>query len=125
MQLELARKLVGMFVDPILDQVFADETGAARLQQIGLFTLIFVEDDGQGVTAQRLADRTRQSLSSIYKQLEKLEAVKVVKKTKTLNRQGRGQAHFFSIRKTEKADRLVKLIVKSATARQRAGRKRQ
>jgi hypothetical protein len=38
----LAGKLIGMFVDQIISEVFADETGAARLQQVGLFTLIFV-----------------------------------------------------------------------------------
>src|SRR4051812_30236204 len=113
MQPELARKLVAMFVDRIVDEVFPGETGAARLQQIGLFTLIFAEDDGKGVTAQRLADRTGQSLSSVYIQLEKLERVGVLKKKKTLNRQGRGQAHYFSIKQTARTKRLMKAIEKS------------
>jgi hypothetical protein len=33
-----SRAIIRMFVERILDEVFPDETGAARLQQIGLFT---------------------------------------------------------------------------------------
>jgi predicted transcriptional regulator len=114
MQLQLARKLVGLFVDPILDEIFADETGAARLQQIGLFTLIFVMDDGDtGVSAQQLAERSGQSVSAIYLQLDRLEEVGVVEKKKRLNKQGRGQAHFFSVKQSSKAKRLIDAIVKS------------
>src|SRR6266849_1700119 len=49
MQLELVRKLIGMHVERILGEVFPDETGAARLQQVGLFTLIFMLQ-GKGET---------------------------------------------------------------------------
>lgn len=124
MQPELARKLVAMFVDPILDEVFPGETGAARLQQIGLFTLIFVEDGGTGVTAQRLADRTGQSPSAVYKQLDKLERVNVVTKTKRLNKQGRGQAFHFSIASNEKTQRLTAAIIKTISSSARTRRKK-
>jgi predicted transcriptional regulator len=122
MQLQLARKLLAIFVDPILDEIAPGETGAARLQQIGLFTLIFMLDkDGKGVTAQELADRTGQTLSTIYKQAEKLERVGVVEKRKTLNKQGRGQAFFFSVKQNAKAKRVIDAIVKSITDRAESG----
>src|SRR6266853_202715 len=90
MQLQLVRKLVGMFVDRILSEVFPDETGAARLQQVGLFTLIFVlEQRGETVTAARLAELTGQSPSAVYKQLEKLEKVDVIERRKVPNKLGR------------------------------------
>jgi len=39
MQPTLVGKLIGMFVDRIISEVLAGETGAACLQQVGLFTL--------------------------------------------------------------------------------------
>jgi predicted transcriptional regulator len=123
MQLQLVRTLVAMFVDPIVDEIFPGETGAARLQQIGLFTLIFVmQDDDAGVSAKRLADRTGQALSTIYKQLEKLENVGVIEKTKTLNKRGRGQAHYFSVKRNAKTQRLIEAIVKSITKKAKGSR---
>jgi predicted transcriptional regulator len=125
MQLPLVRKLVGMHVDPILDKIFGKETGAARLQQIGLFTLIFMMDDGKtGVSAQQLADRSGQKVSAIYKQAAKLERAGVIEKRKTLNKLGRGRAFFFSIKQNAKAERVVNAIVKSITDRAGSGRKR-
>ena len=48
MQLGTARILLGMYVEPILATIFRNETGAARLQQLGLFLLVFVlEKDGE------------------------------------------------------------------------------
>jgi hypothetical protein len=40
MQPDLARDLMLMFVERILDEVFPGETGASRLQQVGLFTIM-------------------------------------------------------------------------------------
>jgi response regulator of citrate/malate metabolism len=81
MQLALVRELVGMFVTRIVDEIIPGETGAARLQQIGLFTLIFVlEQDGEPVTADRLAEITQQSKSAVQKQLQKLEDVDVIER---------------------------------------------
>ena len=58
MQLALVRKLIGMFVERIVSEILPNETGAARLQQLGLFTLIFtLEENGTPVTAERLVKR--------------------------------------------------------------------
>ncbi len=114
----LVRKLVGMFVDRILREVFPDETGAARLQQVGLFTLIFVlQETGEPVTAARLAEFTGQSVSQVQKQLKKLVTVGVIERKKALNRQGRGRAFHLAIKHTDKTKRLLKAMSKAAGAR--------
>src|SRR6266849_5953615 len=118
MQLELVGKLVGMFVDRILREIFPDETGAARLQQVGLFTLIFVlQENGEPVTAARLAEQTGQSVSQVQKQLQKLVKVGVVERKKALNRQGRGRAFHLAIRHTDKTKRLLKAMSNAARTR--------
>ena len=48
-----------MLVERILAEALPGETGAARLQQVGLFTLIFMlQSDDEPVTASRLAAMT-------------------------------------------------------------------
>jgi predicted transcriptional regulator len=119
MQLELVRKLVGMFVDRILAEIFPHETGAARLQQVGLFTLIFVlESDRAPVTAARLSELTGQSVSQVQKQLQKLVKVGVIERKRALNIQGRGHAFHLAIKHTDKTKRLLGAMSKAA------GRKR-
>jgi predicted transcriptional regulator len=119
MQLELVRKLVGMFVERIVSEIFPDETGAARLQQVGLFTLIFVlEENGTPVTAARLSALTGQSISQVQKQLQKLLKVGVIERKKALNVQGRGQAFHLKVKHTDKTKRLLDAMGKAA------GRKR-
>jgi DNA-binding MarR family transcriptional regulator len=111
MQLEFVGKLIGMFVDRILDEVFPKETGAARLQQVGLFTLIFVlEQRGETVTSVRLAELTGQARSSIHKQIEKLERVNVIKRRKSRAKHGRGLVYHLSIKHTPKTKRLIEAI---------------
>jgi predicted transcriptional regulator len=120
MQLQFVGKLVGMFVSRIVGNVFPNETGAARLQQVGLFTLIFtLEQDGKPVTAQRLAKLSGQSVSKVHLQLQKLLKVNVIKRTPALNRHGRGQVFHFSIKHTAKTKRLIKAIEKGAGKRGR------
>ncbi|HXW26276.1 MAG TPA: hypothetical protein VEK73_16145 [Xanthobacteraceae bacterium] len=120
MQLELVRELVGMFVERIVSEIFPDETGAARLQQVGLFTLIFVLDDGETpVTAARLAALTGQSISQVQKQLQKLAKVGVIERKKTLNVRGRGHAFHLKVKHTEKTKRLLNAIGKAARGRNR------
>ena len=120
MQLEFVRKLIGMFVGRIVGKVFPNETGAARLQQIGLFTLIFtLEQDGQPVTAQRLAEVSGQSSSKVHLQLQKLLKVNVIERTPALNRHGRGQIFHFSIKHTAKTKQLIKAIEQGAGRRKR------
>lgn len=111
MQLELLGKLIGMFVDRILDDVFPDETGAARLQQIGLFTLIFVlEQRGETVTVARIAELTGQARSAVYKQLEKLEEVDVIARKKQTYEHRRGFTYVLSIKYNEKTRRLIEAL---------------
>jgi hypothetical protein len=69
---------LGMSVDRIVSEIFPDETGGARLQQVGLFIVIFVlEGDRAPVTAPRLAELTGESVSQVQKQLQKLVKVGV------------------------------------------------
>jgi hypothetical protein len=103
MQLPLVRKLIGMFVERIVSEIIPDETGAARLQQLGLFILIFVlEENGTPVTAARLATITRQKDSAVQKQLVKLENVGVIERRKALSKSGRGRAFHLFIKHNEK-----------------------
>ena len=56
MQQNISQLLIRMLVERILAEVLPDETGAARLQQVGLFTLIYMlEGDDDPVTATRIA----------------------------------------------------------------------
>jgi len=115
MQLQFVRKLIGMYVERIVGKVFPNETGAARLQQIGLFTLIFtLEESDVPVTIARLSKITGQSRSKVHLQLQKLVKVGVVEQKKALNRHGRGQVFYFSIKQTAKTRQLVKAIGKAA-----------
>jgi len=120
MQLELVRKLIGMHVERILGEVFPDETGAARLQQVGLFTLIFMLQGGkEPVTAVRLSEITGQSESQVHKQLQKLLKVGVIERKPILNRRGRSRAYHLSIKENEKSKGLLQAIGKAAAGRRR------
>ena len=125
MQPTLVGKLIGMFVDRIISEVFANETGAARLQQVGLFTLIFVlEQRGETVTAARLAELTGQSLSAVYKQLEKLETVDVIERRKASNKLGRSYVYQLWIKHNDKTKRLITAVGKLAKPKVRGRRKK-
>jgi len=111
MQLALVQELVGIYVTRIVDGIIPGETGAARLQQIGLFTLIFVlERGGEPVTADRIAKITDQSKSAVQKQLQKLEEIDVIERHKALNKSGRGRAYHLFIKHNEKTKKLLKAI---------------
>ena len=103
-----------MLVERILAEVLPDETGAARLQQVGLFTLIYMlEGDEEPVTATRIARMTGQSVGEIGLQLKKLEQVELVERKRILNKQGRGRAFALSIKHTPKTKRLLAAIDKA------------
>lgn len=124
MQLELVRGLLRMLIERIVGEIFPRETGAARLQQLGLFVLIFAyEEDGKPVTATRLSELTGQSRNRVYKQLEKLTEVGVVKRTEILGPHGRGRTFALSIKHNDKTKRLLAMLQKSAAA-QASGRRR-
>src|SRR5882724_8530958 len=118
MQAHPVQRLVRMLVERILAEVLPDETGAARLQQVGLFTLIFMlQGDDEPVTVSRLADMTGQSVGQISLQLKKLLKVDLVERTKILNKQGRGDAFALSVKYTPKTKRLLDAIHRAAAAK--------
>jgi predicted transcriptional regulator len=95
-----------MLVDRIVSEIFSDETGAARLQQVGLFIVIFVlEGDRAPVTAARLSELTGQSVSQVQKQLQKLIKVGVIRRKKAPK--GRGHAFHLAIKHTKETKRLL------------------
>jgi len=111
MQPDLSRKVIRMLVERILEKVLPKESGAARLQQIGLFTLIYMlEGDKEPVTVSRLMRITGQSDAQIIKHLRKLMDEDLVERTQILNRQGRGRAFALSIKHTAKTKRLLAAI---------------
>ena len=118
MQLDPNRELIRMFVERILDEIFPDETGAARLQQVGLFTLIYMlQGDEKPVTAARISEMTGQSESQIHHQLQKLMKLKLVERTKIPNKQGRGSAFQLSIKHNAKTKRLAAAIAKGGAGK--------
>jgi len=111
------RELIWMFVERIVDEIFPKETGASRLQQVGLFTLIYLMQRDPPVTAARVAEVTRQSQSQIHRQLKKLIDLKLIKRTNIVNRQGRGHALKLEINYTAKAKRLLAAIKRATPSK--------
>ncbi len=93
-------------------------SGAARLQQAGLFLLIYVlQGDKEPVTVSRLKTLTGQSDSGLNRQLNKLLKIGIVEKTQILNKQGRGRAFHLSIKDGAKSRKLVRAIEKGGGKR--------
>lgn len=115
-------RLVRMLVERILAEVFPDETGALRVQQVGLFTLIFMlQGDDEPVTSARLAAITGQADSQVHRQLQKLLKVGLVERTAITSPHGRGRAWHLSIKHTPETERLAQALLKAgeASARKR------
>jgi predicted transcriptional regulator len=109
-----------MLVERILKEALPRESGAARLQQVGLFTLIYMlQDDKEPVTVSRLSRITGQGDAQIIKQLKKLIDVGLVERIQILNKQGRGRAFHLSIKHTAKTKRLVAAIDKAAAGKKK------
>lgn len=118
MQDDHSRQIIRMLVERILERIFPDETGAARLQQVGLFTLIYMlQGDKEPVTATRLVQMTGQTEGQVGKQLKKLIEVKLIERTKILNKQGRGYAWQLSIKHNAKTKRLADAIAKGGAGK--------
>jgi predicted transcriptional regulator len=101
-----------MVVDRIVSEIFPNETGAARLAQVGLFILIFVlEGDRAPVTPARLSELTGQSVRQVQKQLQKLVKAGVIERKKA---RGRGHASHFAIKQTKGTKRLLEAMSKAA-----------
>ena len=120
MQPETARKEIRMRIERILKKVLPNESGAARLQQVGLFTLIYMlQGDDEPVTARRLALMTGQAEGNVGNQLKKLFDVQVIERTQILNKQGRGYAWHLSISDNPKSRRLAQAIEKAGPKKKR------
>jgi DNA-binding transcriptional ArsR family regulator len=110
-QPNISQQLIRMLVERILAEVLPDETGATRLQQVGLFTLIYMmQGDDEPVTASRIQAMTGQSQGQVGLLLKKLIDVGLIERTQILNRQGRGRAFALSIKHTSKTKRLLAAI---------------
>ena len=120
MQQKSTRDEIRMLVERILKEVFPRETGGARLQQVGVFTLIYMlQGDKEPVTQRRVATMTGQSEGTVGHQLKKLFKVGIIERTKILNKQGRGYAWHLSIKDNAKTRRLVGVIEKSSAKKKR------
>src|SRR5262245_54545806 len=120
MQHKSTRQDFRMLVERILKEVFLRETGAARLQQIGVFTIIYMlQGDEEPVTQRRVAELTGQHEGQVGRLLQKLLKLEVIERTQILNKQGRGYAWELSVADNAKARRLVKAIDKGAAKRKR------
>jgi|ERR1043165_1501804 predicted transcriptional regulator len=116
MQVELSRQRLRMFIERIVNKAFAGETGALRMQQIGLFTLIYVlqGDEEQPVTASRIAAMMGQTNGQVHRQLQKLLDRDLIKREQIRNREGRGHAYKLTINDTPETRRLAKAIAKAS-----------
>ena len=109
--------LLRMQVGRILAEVFPEETGALRVQQVGLFTLIFMlQGDDEPVTSARLAALTGQAGSQVHRQLQKLLKIGLVERTAITSPHGRGRAWHLSINHTPETARLIEAIFRGAKA---------
>ena len=112
-QLNRSRELIRMLVSRIIDEAFSNETAAARLHQVGLFTLIWMLQDGdEPVTAARLAKMTGLADAQIGRHVQKLIDRKLVERTQIRNKQGRGRAFHLSIKYTAQTKRLLEALDK-------------
>ena|SRR5882672_1176007 len=110
MQPNYSRNQLRMFAERILEK-FPGESGAARLQQAGLFLLIYVlQGDKEPVTVARLKALTGQGDGGLHRQLDKLIDIDLIEKTQILNKQGRGRAFHLSIKNNAKTRRIVKAL---------------
>lgn len=120
MQQKYSREELRMLTEHIFRSVFARESGAARLQQAGLFLLIYVlQGDQEPVTVSRLERMTGQSDAQIIKQVNKLRDIGLIEKTQILNKQGRGRAFHLSIKNNAKTRRITKALERPGAKRKR------
>jgi predicted transcriptional regulator len=111
MQASPSRELIKMFVARIIEKTFPKETAAARLQQVGLFTLIYMlEGEDEPMTAARLSAITGLADAQVIRQVRKLVKRDLIERTKIRNKQGRGRAFALSIKHTPKTKRLLAAI---------------
>ena len=115
-------RLLRMLVEQILAQTFPDETPAARVQQIGVFTVIFMlQGEEEPVTAARVAAVTGLAQSQVHRHLSKLLEIGLVERTAITSPHGRGRAWHLSIKHTPESERLAQALLAAgeASARKR------
>jgi DNA-binding MarR family transcriptional regulator len=120
MQAKRSLDALRMMLERILEKAFPRQSGAARLQQVGLFTLIYLmQADKEDVTARRLSHLTGQSEGDVSTQVKKLVALDLIERTQITNKQGRGRAFKLTVKDNATAKRLTKAIDKAAGGRKR------
>jgi predicted transcriptional regulator len=120
MQLDRSRELIRMLVARIIDEAFPNETPAARLHQVGLFTLIYMlQGEEEPVTAARLAAMTGLADAQIIRHVRKLVRRELVERTKILNKQGRGRAFGLTIKYSDTTKKLLKVINKGTASKKK------
>jgi predicted transcriptional regulator len=119
MQENYSRDELRMLAERILKR-FPGESGAARLQQAGLFLLIYVmQSEKEPVTVARLKEMTGQGSGGLHKQLDKLSEIGLIEKTQIRNKQGRGRAFLLTIKDTPKTRRITKALEQPRAKRKR------
>ncbi|MFL5072954.1 MAG: hypothetical protein ACJ8D9_25490 [Xanthobacteraceae bacterium] len=107
-----------MRLERILEKAFPKESSAARLQQVGLFTLIYLmQADKADVTARRISHMTGQSEGELSHLVQKLVDRDLITKEQITNKQGRGRAFKLTVKDNAETKRLTKAIDKAAGAR--------
>src|SRR5882672_8498830 len=115
MQADPSRELIRMFVERIVKRTFAGETPAARLQQVGMFALIYMlERDEEPLTAARLARFTGLADGQVLTHLKKLIKRDLIKRTKITSKHGKGRSYQLSIKHNAKTKRLIEALQMSA-----------
>ena len=120
-----------MLLIRILKRALPDETPAARLQQLGLFTLIYLmERDDVALTAVRLAQLTGLSEPQVHTHVHKLLERGLIERNDMKGKHGRGRAFQLTVKRNAAAKRLIKAIdkatgtpvAKNSPARKRLGK---
>jgi DNA-binding MarR family transcriptional regulator len=111
MQGDPNRELLRTFAERIVNAVFPEETSAARLQQIGMFTLIYImEKDEEKLTAARLGRFTGLVDSQVLNNVDRLADKDLVVKTPITSKHGRGRSFQLSIKHSPKTRRLLEAL---------------
>jgi DNA-binding MarR family transcriptional regulator len=111
MQVNPNRELLRMFAERIVNEAFPGETAAARLKQIGMFTLIYImEKDEEKLTAARLGRFTGLADSQVLELVDKLVERDLVEKTSVTSKHGKGRSFQLSIKHNAKTTRLLEAL---------------
>ena len=111
MQADPNRELLRVFAERIVNKVSPDETSAARLQQIGMFALIYImEKDEEKLTAARLSRFTGLVDSQVLGNVNALVEKDLIVQTAVTSSHGRGRSLQLSIKHNAKTRRLLQAL---------------